>query len=86
MTEVHPSSLESLSSLSPEGGETFIPPRGGYQEWLSCQKSLTVYEAAVCFCNGFLDRFGRTRDQMIRVARSGKQNIIEGSEASGTSK
>jgi len=45
-----------------------------------------VYDATVHFCNGFVDRRSRTHDQMIQAARSGKQNILEGSLASGTSK
>jgi len=66
----------------PEG---FIPPHGGYAELLSYQKAEIVYDATVRFCNRFLDKYDRTRDQMIQAARSGKQNIIEGSMASGTS-
>jgi four helix bundle suffix protein len=64
----------------------FIPPHGGYADLLSCQKAEIVYDATVYFCNRFLDKRDRTRDQMIQAARSGKQNIIEGSMASGTSR
>ena len=39
-----------------------------------------------CFCDRFIDRRSRTHDQMVQAARSGKQNIAEGSMASGTSK
>lgn len=67
----------------PEG---FIPPHGGYQKLLSYQKAEIVYDATVYFCNRFIDRRSRTHDQMVQAARSGKQNIIEGSMASGTSK
>jgi four helix bundle suffix protein len=67
----------------PEG---FIPPHGGYAGLLSYQKAEIVYDATGYFCNRFLDKRDRTRDQMIQSARSGKQNIIEGSMASGTSK
>ena len=63
----------------------FIPPHGGYADLLSYQKAEIVYDATVHFCDRFLDRYDRTRDQMIQAARSGKQNIIEGSMASGTS-
>jgi four helix bundle suffix protein len=66
--------------------EHFIPPHGGYEKLLSDQKSKTVYDGTVRFCERFLDRRDRTRDQMVQAARSGKQNIIEGSLASGTSK
>jgi four helix bundle suffix protein len=64
----------------------FIPPHGGYQKLLSYQKAEIVYDATVSFCSRFIDRRSRTHDQMIQAARSGKQNIIEGSMASATSK
>ena len=64
----------------------FIPAHGGYQNLLSYQKSQIVYDATVYFCNKYLDRRDRTVGQMVQAARSGKQNIIEGSQASGTSK
>jgi four helix bundle suffix protein len=67
----------------PEG---FIPPHGGYRKLFAYQRAETVYDATVRFCERFLDRRDRTVDQMIQAARSGKQNIIEGSMASGTSK
>ena len=38
------------------------------------------------FCERFLKKSDRTYDQMVQAARSGKQNILEGSEASGISK
>jgi len=64
----------------------FIPAHGGYQKLLSYQKAEIVYDATVHFCDRFIDRRSRTHDQMIQAARSGKQNIVEGSVASGTSK
>lgn len=66
--------------------ECFIPAHGGYRKLLSYQRAEVVYDATVRFCRRFLDRRDRTVDQMIQAARSGKQNIIEGSMASGTSK
>jgi four helix bundle suffix protein len=66
--------------------ERFIPPHGGYQNLLSYQKAQIVFDATVYFCNRFLNKRDRTCDQMIQAARSGKQNIVEGSMASGTSK
>lgn len=71
------------TSESPEG---FIPPHGGYEDLLSYRKALIVYDATVCFCARFLNKRDRTVDQMVQAARSGKQNIVEGSMASGTSK
>lgn len=66
--------------------EGFIPPHGGYEDLLSYQKALIVFDATVSFCERFIDKRSRTHDQMIQAARSGKQNIVEGSMASGTSK
>ncbi|MBM4066587.1 MAG: four helix bundle protein [Planctomycetes bacterium] len=63
-----------------------IPPHGGYRELQSYQMSEIVYDATTAFCNRFVDRRSRTHDQMVQAARSGKQNIAEGSMASGTSK
>lgn len=64
----------------------FIPPHGGYRSLVSYRKAEIVYDATVRFCDRFVDRRSRTHDQMVQAARSGKQNIIEGSRASGTSK
>ena len=66
--------------------QNFIPPHGGYEELLSFQKARIVYDGTVRFCERFLDRRDRTIGQMVQAARSGKQNILEGSQASGTSK
>jgi four helix bundle suffix protein len=80
------SSLKSLSSF-PSGQSTgFIPPHGGYKKLLSYHKALVVYDATLYFCDRFIDKKSRTHDQMVQAARSGKQNILEGSQASGTSK
>ena len=64
----------------------FIPAHGGYQDLLAFQKARIVYDGTVNFCGRFLDKRDRTVDQMVQAARSGKQNILEGSQASGTSK
>lgn len=64
----------------------FIPPHGGYRKLLSYQRAEVVYDATVRFCERYFDRRDRTVDQMVQAARSGKQNIVEASVASGTSK
>ena len=64
----------------------FIPPHGGYKNLISHQKAEIVFDATVYFCKRFIQPRDRTRDQMIQAARSGKQNIVEGSMASATSK
>ena len=66
--------------------DRFLPPHGGYKKLLSYQRALVVYEATVRFCERWFDRRDRTVDQMVQAARSGKQNIVEASMASGTSK
>jgi four helix bundle suffix protein len=75
---------------SPESHETpvesVLPPHGGYENLLSFQKARIVYDATVRFCERFVDKRSRTHDQMTQAARSGKQNIVEASQASGTSK
>lgn len=64
----------------------FIPKHGGYQDLLSFKKARVLYDATVFFCRRYVDQRSRTTDQMIQAARSGKQNILEGSQASGTSR
>ncbi len=70
----------------PSGPQRILPPHGGYENLLSFQKARIVFDATVRFCDRFVDRRSRTHDQMVQAARSGKQNILEGSRASGTSK
>ncbi|MBL7222852.1 MAG: four helix bundle protein [Candidatus Brocadiae bacterium] len=62
-----------------------IPPHGGYRGLKSYQMAEIVYDATVAFCSRFIDRRSRTHDQMVQAARSGKQNIAEGSRTSATS-
>ena len=78
--------MSSVRSVPPRDGGSFIPPHGGYESLLSFQKARIVYDGTVRFCERFLNPRDRTNDQMVQAARSGKQNILEGSQASGTSK
>lgn len=71
---------------SPDFADGFIPPHGGHVGLLSYHKALIVFQGTVRFCERFLEKRDRTVDQMVQAARSGKQNIVEGSKASGTSK
>jgi four helix bundle suffix protein len=66
--------------------DNFIPKHGGYRNLLTYQKSEIIYDGTVYFTKRFLSKSDRTYDQMIQAARSGKQNIAEGSMASATSK
>ena len=63
-----------------------IPKHGGYRKLKSFQIAQLVYDITVRFCERYIDKFSRTRDQMVQAARSGVQNIAEGSQASATSK
>lgn len=65
---------------------SLIPPHGGYRNLKSYQTAEIIYDATVVFCDRFIDKLSRTHDQMVQAARSGVQNIAEGSMASATSK
>jgi four helix bundle suffix protein len=66
--------------------EPLIPKHGGYRNLKSFQIAQLVYDVTARFCDRYVDRRSRTHDQMVQAARSGVQNIAEGSQASGTSK
>lgn len=63
-----------------------LPKGGGYRRLLSFRKAQIIYDLTVAFCRRYLSRDARTTDQMVQAARSGKQNIAEGSMASATSR
>lgn len=71
------------TQYNPDG---FIPKHGGYEKLITYQKSVIIYDGTQFFCKKYFRPYDRTIDQMVQAARSGKQNIIEGSMASGTSK
>ena len=66
--------------------ESLIPKHGGYRKLKSFQVAQLVYDVTVRFCDRYVDHRSRTHDQIVQAARSGVQNIAEGSQASGTSK
>src|SRR5512139_2662723 len=66
--------------------EALIPKHGGYRQLKSFQVAQLVYDVTVRFCDKYIDKRSRTHDQMVQAARSGVQNIAEGSQASATSK
>ena len=67
-------------------GEPLIPPHGGYKGLKAFQMAEIVYDGTVAFCERFMRGRGRMTDQMVQAARSGRQNIAEGSMAAGTSR
>jgi four helix bundle suffix protein len=66
--------------------EPLIPPHGGYRKLKSFQVAQLAYDVTVRFCDRYIPTRSRTHDQMVQAARSGVQNIAEGSQASGTSR
>lgn len=78
--------IRSMENKNNKPNPSLIPPHGGYRNLKSYQAAEIVYDATVAFCGRFVDKRSRTHDQMVQAARSGKQNIAEGSMASGTSK
>ena len=66
--------------------ESLIPQHGGYRNLKSFQVAQLVYDVTVRFCDRYIEKRSRTHDQMVQAARSGVQNIAEGSQVSGTSK
>ena len=66
--------------------EPLIPKHGGYRKLKSFQVAQLIYDLTVRFCDRYIEKRNRTHDQMVQAARSGVQNIAEGSQASGTSK
>lgn len=68
------------------GPESLLPPHGGYRKLKSFRVAQLAFDVTVRFADRYIDRRSRTHDQMVQAARSGVQNIGEGSEVSGTSK
>ena len=64
----------------------FLPKSGGYRNLRAYQLSEAIHDLTAIFVQRFIPRTSRTADQMVQAARSGKQNIAEGSAASATSK
>ena len=78
--------VDRVDGVDDMTGEALIPRHGGYRKLKTYQLAELIYDVTVRFCDRYIDRRSRTHDQMVQAARSGKQNIAEGSCASGTSK
>ena len=63
-----------------------IPPHGGYSKLVTYRLGSLIYDATAAFCKQYINCKDRTYDQMVQAARSGVANIVEGSQASATSK
>ncbi len=66
--------------------EPLISKHGGYRKLKSFQIAQLIYDVTTRFCDRYIEKRSRTHDQMVQAARSGVQNIAEGSQAAGTSK
>lgn len=64
---------------------SFIPQKGNYRDLIAYKKAECIYDITYYFAHKFFEKGDRTIDQMVQAARSGKQNIVEGSAASTTS-
>lgn len=60
-------------------------PSGGYRKLKSFQLARLIYDITVHFVDLYIPSQSRTCDQMVQAARSGVQNIAEGSVAAATS-
>lgn len=80
--------VDRMDRMNQDAGikEPLIPKHGGYRRLKSFQIAQLVYDLTVRFCDLYISKHSRTHDQMVQAARSGVQNIAEGSQASGTSK
>lgn len=62
-----------------------LRPCGWYRKAASFQTATLIYDVTYWFCEKYLDPRSRMTDQMVQAARSGRQNIAEGSRTSATS-
>ncbi len=89
-TDKHPASplrLRRASGLSQASeGDKLIPKHGGYEHTKTWQLADLIYDITARFCDKYVDRRSRTHDQMVQAARSGAQNLQEGSVDSAVSK
>jgi four helix bundle suffix protein len=78
--------MKEKESNARNGDEALIPKHGGFRRLKTFQLAEIIYDVTVRFCDKYISPRSRTHDQMVQAARSGRQNIAEGSVDSGTSK
>lgn len=74
-----------IKRLSMNISYQFLRQKGNYRDLIAYQKAACIYDITYYFAHTYLEKGDRTIDQMVQAARSGKQNIAEGSSASTTS-
>jgi len=79
------SAVEGGKSGQAKSASPRLRPSGGYRELRTFQAATIIYDGTAAFCERFVDRRSRTVVQMVQAARSGRQNIAEGSRAAAIS-
>ena len=78
--------IDNSAKIFAMPGDPLIPAHGGYRKLKSFQLAELVFDVTMRFCDRYIPARSRTHDPMVQAARSPVQNIVEGSQASGTSK
>lgn len=65
--------------MSYPSNTTYPSSGSGYEKLVVYWLGMTIYDLTVLFCDQYISKASRTHDQMVQAARSGKQNIVEGS-------
>ena len=78
--------MKNPAPIASKPADDLIPVHGGYRQLKSFQLAQLCFDVTVRFCDRYVHKLDRTHDQMVQAARSGAQNIAEGSKASATSK
>jgi four helix bundle suffix protein len=78
--------MKNPAPIASKPADDLIPVHGGYRQLKSFQLAQLCFDVTVRFCDRYVHKLDRTHDQMVQAARSGAQNIAEGSRASATSK
>src|SRR3954468_19422305 len=73
-------------AMSSAAAEKIYGQHSGYRKLKAYQVAELLYDFTCRFCERYIPRKDRHHDQMVQAARSGYQNIAEGSEDSATSK
>ena len=71
--------------MDTDKNESLLLPSGGYRRLKSFQLAQLIYDITVHFVELYIPEKSRTGDQMVQAARSGVQNIAEGSVDAATS-
>ena len=68
-----------------QANKPVLRKQANWEDLFFYQKAVVLYQMTFVFTKRFLQKGDRTIDQMVQAARSGKQNIVEGSADGVTS-